>query len=203
MIPARAITSDYQERFRRSIARNAAGWLAFLKKHEHDPTALAQELPNLMRAVSQALLEPQAVAAGIDLIVALWPLVERYGHWLSWQRALLTASTLCQRIAKSNRFSAVSEIGPGWPESSTTRGSFWPPWDDRPRPRWLTKRRPLCTWPTRTRSWQPAHCTAACAFDDQKFSILGPDSCHQGVFLPIYRCNHGADASLSGLMSAV
>ncbi len=98
MIADRPFTITPLERFRLGIARNAAGWLAFVRERAADVTALEQEFTNLIKAISQALAEPPANASGLDLVVALWPLIERRGHWLGWEPVLREALALCRRL---------------------------------------------------------------------------------------------------------
>lgn len=90
--------SPYLARFRQRIADNAIGWSRFVHAQGRDLAALDREFPNLARAVEQALLEPGARLAGLELAIALWPFVEQRGHWLAWQRVLDDALTVCQRL---------------------------------------------------------------------------------------------------------
>ncbi len=85
------MTTEQQEllaRFRRKIARNAEGWLAFLQAHRHDPAAIDRELPNIVKAAQQALAEAQAQQPGLTLVQHAWAHVELRGHLLPWQSLL-------------------------------------------------------------------------------------------------------------------
>lgn len=90
--------SPYLDRFCQKIADNAAGWLVFVRRQAKNVSALEQEFANLARAVSQALLEPRAYRAGLELAIALWPFVEQRGHWLAWQRVLDDVLAVCRRL---------------------------------------------------------------------------------------------------------
>ncbi len=92
--------SPHLERFRQRIADNATGWSSFVRERGGDVAALEREFPNLARAVEQALLEPRAHLAGLELTVALWPFVEQRGHWLTWQRILRDALAVARRLRR-------------------------------------------------------------------------------------------------------
>ncbi len=98
MIGSQTVSSAYLDRFRLGIARNAAGWLAFVKQQDRDIPALDQEFPNLTRAVSQALLEPTAGEAGIALALALCPLIERRRPGIGWEKLLERALAVSDNL---------------------------------------------------------------------------------------------------------
>ena len=72
---------DFLARFQRKVAANAAAWQAFLQEEGNDPAALERELANLTKAAQQALVEPLAWAAGLDLVGAAWRHAELRGYW--------------------------------------------------------------------------------------------------------------------------
>ena len=94
----RSVPPERLERFRRRIASNAAGWLGFIRQRGSDVAGLELEFANLTKSVSQALLEPLAFVAGLDLVVALWPFVELRGYWLGWERVLQEALVVCRSL---------------------------------------------------------------------------------------------------------
>ena len=57
-----------------------------------------RELANLNHAAAQALREPTAWAAGVQLVVALWPFIEWHGFWLAWRAILERALVVCRRL---------------------------------------------------------------------------------------------------------
>ena len=71
---------SYLARYRQRIDANARAWLAFVRT-EQDPKRLAEEQDNLVKAARQALREPTAWEAAIDLMEALWPYLEARGQW--------------------------------------------------------------------------------------------------------------------------
>lgn len=85
-------------RFQRKIARNAAGWLAFLYDHRDDPAALDRELPNIVKAAQQALAESQAWQPGLALVQHAWAHVELRGHLLPWQGLLEQALRISDEL---------------------------------------------------------------------------------------------------------
>jgi tetratricopeptide (TPR) repeat protein len=95
------LLSQHLERFRQKIADNATGWLCFIRQHTHDVSTLDVEFANLTKAISQALLEPLAYAAGLDLVVALWPFVELRGRWLGWESVLQEALVVCRDLERA------------------------------------------------------------------------------------------------------
>lgn len=89
--------NEMLERFRRKIAVNAAGWLAFVQTPDLDPVDVEGELANIGKAAQQALAEPTAYEPGLALVQASWRYVEQRGHWLAWQDLLLEALQLSQQ----------------------------------------------------------------------------------------------------------
>ena len=89
---------DPLARFRKKIAENARAWLGFVRDERPESAALTRELANLNHAAAQALREPTAWAAGVQLVVALWPFIEWHGFWLAWRAILERALVVCRRL---------------------------------------------------------------------------------------------------------
>ena len=95
-----AATVDYQARFRRKIAVNAASWLAFMQQHAHDTAAMDSEMANLRKAIRQALAEPTAWEPGLALTGEAWRHVELRGYWLAWQELLEQAVQVSRQAGR-------------------------------------------------------------------------------------------------------
>jgi tetratricopeptide (TPR) repeat protein len=89
---------DRLARFREKIAENARAWLGFVRDERPESAALTIEFANLNRAAAQALREPTAWAAGVSLVVALWPFIDWHGYWLAWREILEGALVVCRRL---------------------------------------------------------------------------------------------------------
>jgi tetratricopeptide (TPR) repeat protein len=89
---------DPLARFRKKIAENARAWLGFVRDERPESAALTRELANLNHAAAQALREPTAWAAGVQLVIALWPFIEWHGFWLAWRTILERALVVCRRL---------------------------------------------------------------------------------------------------------
>lgn len=93
---------DFLARFQRKVAANAAAWQAFLQEEGHDPAALDRELANLSKAAQQALLEPLAWEAGLDLVGAAWRHAELRGYWQEWQQLLAQGLEVSRQAGRAN-----------------------------------------------------------------------------------------------------
>ena len=89
---------DPLARFRKKIGENARAWFGFVRDERPESAALMRELANLNHAAAQALREPTAWAAGVQLVVALWPFIEWHGFWLAWRAILERALVVCRRL---------------------------------------------------------------------------------------------------------
>jgi tetratricopeptide (TPR) repeat protein len=96
-LPDRLHSQDPLARFRYKIAENARAWLGFVRDERPESAALLREFANLNRAAAQALREPTAWAAGVPLVVALWPFIDWRGYWLAWRGILDQALMVCRR----------------------------------------------------------------------------------------------------------
>ena len=96
-LPDRMHSQDPLARFRYKIAENARAWLGFVRDERPESAALLREFANLNRAAAQALREPTAWAAGVPLVVALWPFIDWRGYWLAWRGILDQALMVCRR----------------------------------------------------------------------------------------------------------
>lgn len=83
------------ERFRAKIARNAQGWLDFLRQYQNDPATLDRELANIVKAAQMALAESQAWETGVALVQDAGLHMERRGYLRSWQSLLELALRVC------------------------------------------------------------------------------------------------------------
>lgn len=99
--------SEFLDRFRHKVARNAEGWLAFLQAHHDDPAAIDRELPNIVKAAQQALAEAQAWQQGLTLVQHAWAHVELRGHLLPWQSLLEQALHISRELGAANAAPAV------------------------------------------------------------------------------------------------
>ncbi|MDW8319440.1 MAG: tetratricopeptide repeat protein [Anaerolineae bacterium] len=86
-------------KFQEKIARNAQGWLEFLRSHRDDPATLDRELSNILRAAQMALAEAGAWEAGVALVQDAGLHMERRGHLRAWQRLLEQALRACAAAA--------------------------------------------------------------------------------------------------------
>ncbi|MBE2233001.1 MAG: tetratricopeptide repeat protein [Anaerolinea sp.] len=93
---------DFLARFQRKVAANAAAWQAFLQEEGNDPAALERELANLTKAAQQALVEPLAWAAGLDLVGAAWRHAELRGYWQEWQQLLAQGLTVSRQAGRAD-----------------------------------------------------------------------------------------------------
>ena len=93
-------TGEFQARFRRKIAVNAASWLSFMQQHAHDRAAMDREMANLRKAVQQALAEPTAWEPGLALTSQAWQHVETRGYWLAWQDLLEQAVQVSRQAGR-------------------------------------------------------------------------------------------------------
>ena len=97
-LPDRAHSQDPLANFRHKIAENARAWLGFVRDERPESTALTREFANLNRAAAQALREPTAWAAGVALVVTLWPFIDWRGYWLAWRGILDQALGVCRQL---------------------------------------------------------------------------------------------------------
>lgn len=100
MTGAQAETVDFQARFRRKIAVNAASWLLFMQENAGDAAAMDREMANLRKAVQQALGEPTAWEPGLALTGEAWQHVETRGYWLAWQDLLELAVQVSRQAGR-------------------------------------------------------------------------------------------------------
>jgi len=96
------VAYDPLARFRRKIGENARYWRHLLESTpaQEEAGAVDQEFANLYKAVEQALAEPSAWEAGLDLAGALWPVVSGRGFWLEWAEVLGRAQTAARRLVR-------------------------------------------------------------------------------------------------------
>lgn len=86
--------------FRNAIGLNAQAWAAFARENQPTLRSLDCEQANLNKAAWQAIEEPAAWHAGMELLEALWPYIELSGQWLQWQDLLERALAVTQAAGR-------------------------------------------------------------------------------------------------------
>ena len=100
------------EQFKRSVALNLEFWLGQAEKIDdfviHD---LDQEHFNIMRAVQFGMDLEETFPASINLIVFIFPLIERRGYWRQWIPMMEMALGKCALMNTAQRMDLLECLG--------------------------------------------------------------------------------------------
>ncbi|MCK6624213.1 MAG: tetratricopeptide repeat protein [Anaerolineae bacterium] len=84
--------------FQQTIYANLHFWQTWLKTHLAQPEALDRERHALAKAISFALPLDETWSLVFELVQTLTPLMERRGHWDTWQWVLTRSLETAQRV---------------------------------------------------------------------------------------------------------